>query len=111
MARNHLSNTPEKEYHELVAELKALKDTIKDLSDKIDRISISTDAGREKTQETKKEGTFRIGEAVKLITTAKHGKKGEIGKVVHVGKTFVTIRLQSGRTTTRKPENLRHHET
>ena len=114
MARTNHKSSSEKEYHELAAELKALKDVIKDLSDKIDRLSIITDAGRKETQiskETKEEGHFRVGDEVKLKTKAKYGKRGDIGKVEHIGKAFVTVRLQSGKTTTRKPENLCHHET
>ena len=110
MARNNFNSSSEKEHYELAVELKALKDVIKDLSDKIDRISISTDAGRKETQESKEEGVFRIGETVKLKTKAKYGKRGDIGKVEHIGRVFITIRLQSGKTTTRKPENLRHHQ-
>ncbi len=115
MARTHLNfnSSLEKEHHELVAELKALKDVIKDLSDKIDRISISTDAGRKETQvseEIKEKGHFRVGDEVKLKTKAKYGKRGDIAKVEHIGKAFITVRLQSGKTTTRKPENLCHHE-
>ena len=113
MARIHFNfnSTSEREYYELAAELKALQNVIKDLSDKIDRLSISTDAGRKETHRAKEEGNFRVSDAVKLKTKAKYGKRGDIGKVEHIGKAFVTIRLQSGKTTTRKPENLCYHET
>lgn len=110
MARINFKSSSEKEYHELTAELKGLKDTIKELSDKIDRLTINnTREHKDTSQEREKEeGVFRIGDEVKLKTKAKYGRKGDIGRVEHVGKVFVTIRLESGKTTTRQPQNLTH---
>lgn len=54
MAKTHFNSSSEKEHQELAAELKALKDVITDLSDKIDRLSISTDAGKEKPRGQKR---------------------------------------------------------
>ena len=110
MARINFKSSSEKEYHQLSAELKELKDTIKELSDKIDRLTINNTRERKDTSQerVKEEGVFRIGDEVKLKTKAKYGRKGDIGRVEHVGKVFVTIRLESGKTTTRQPQNLTH---
>lgn len=111
MARIHYNSSSEKEHQELVAELKALKDTVRELSDKIDKLNISTSTGRKEAQQkrVKEEGIFRIGDTVELKTKSKYRKKGSIGKVEYIGKVFNTLRLQSRKTTNRKPQNLSHY--
>ena len=112
MARINFRSSTEKEHHELVLELKALKDTVRELTEKLDKLSVNSTTGHKNTSQEreKEEGIFKIGDEVKLKIKAKYGRKGDIGRVEHVGKVFLTIRLDSGKTTTRQPQNLSHHK-
>jgi len=112
MTRNK-SEASGSDLQQISEEIKALTELVRELSEKLDSLQVTDTADNEKetskeTTKEKKEGIFAAGDSVYLKSKSKYGKKGDRGRVEHIGKVFITVRLESGKTTTRQPQNLGH---
>ena len=105
-----ITSSSAKEHQQLLEEIRELKNLVQDLSEKLEKLQVSTSEKEASTdpQGEKKEGIFGVGDRIYLKSKSKHGKKGDKGHVEHTGKVFITVRLESGKTTTRQPQNLGH---
>ena len=74
MARIDFRSSTEKEHHELVLELKALKDTVRELSENIDKLSINSTTGHKNTSQEREK---RRGN----LQNRRRGKAQNKGKV------------------------------
>lgn len=92
---------------DLLEEIRQLKATVESLSKQISNLKLEKDS-RVKEKLPSNEKKLVVGARVRVLTKAKYGKSGDFAVVTHIGKAFVSIRLESsGRTTTRLPENLK----
>lgn len=91
---------------ELLEEIKTLKSTVDSLTRQLNQLNLRQQ--REQQEENTSTGELQVGQTVELLTKAKHGKSGDKAIVLHIGKTFVTVKLiATGGTTTRLPRNLK----
>ena len=91
---------------DLLEEIKLLKATVESLSKQLSNLKLEKE-GKDKEKLPSNEKKLVVGARVKVLTKAKYGKHGDFAIVTHIGKVFVSIKLESsGRTTTRLPENL-----
>ena len=115
MTRNKSENTSGTGLQQISEEIRALTEVVQQLADQLHELQLTAVADKEKETssrvEKKEEGIFKAGDPVILKSKSKYGKRGDKGQVVHIGKVFITVRLKTGRTTTRQPQNLEHdHE-
>ena len=93
---------------ELLEEIRSLKATVESLSDQLSNLKLEKERKGKKGLPDNLEKRLVVGARVKVLTKAKYGKHGDLAIVTHIGKVFVSIKLEiSGRTTTRLPENLK----
>jgi hypothetical protein len=92
---------------DLLEEIRLLKATVESLSKQLSDLKLGKDSKiKEKLPNNEKK--LVVGARVRVLTKAKYGKSGDFAVVTHIGKVFVSIKLESGgRTTTRLPENLK----
>ena len=94
--------------NDLLEEIKSLKATVEALLNQLRDIKLGNQSDSKEKKGTSSEKGLVVGQLVKVLTKAKYGKHGDLARVTHIGKVFVSIKLEtSGRTTTRLPENLR----
>lgn len=93
---------------DLLEEIKSLKATVESLSNQLKNLKLEKESKDKERFPSNSEKRLVVGARVKVLTKAKYGKYGDIATVTHIGKVFVSIKLEtSGRTTTRLPENLK----
>jgi len=91
---------------ELLEEIKTLQSTVNRLTRQLDQLNLRQRQGHQ--EESISTDELQVGQTVELLTKAKRGKSGDKATVLHIGKTFVTIKLiTTGGTTTRPPRNLK----
>ena len=117
--------TPSPSKQELVREIRELKALVRDLSAKVEELSVQGGSNnqllklgkgpKEKyarlTLANEKESTDLtiIGARVELPTSAKYGKRGNRGTVYDFDDHYVYVALENQKCTTkREPQNLRY---
>ena len=91
---------------ELLEEIKTLQSTVNRLTRQLDQLNLRQRQGQQ--EESISTDELQVGQTVDLLTKAKHGKSGDKATVLHIGETFVTVKLiTTGGTTTRPPRNLK----
>ena len=91
---------------ELLEEIKTLQSTVDSLTRQLNQLNLRQ--RREQQEESTSTDELQVGQTVELLTKAKHGKSGDKAIVLHIGNTFVTVKLiATGETTTRLPRNLK----
>ena len=105
-----ITSSSAKEHQQLLEEIRELTSLVQDLSEKLEKLQVSTSEKEASTdpQGEKKEGIFGVGDRIYLKSKSKYGMKGDKGQVEYIGKVFITVRLESGKITTRQPQNLGH---
>ena len=91
---------------ELLEEIKTLQSTVDILTRQLNQLNLRQ--RREQQEENTSTDELQVGQTVELLTKAKHDKSGNKATALHIGKTFVTVKLiETGGTTTRLPRNLK----
>ena len=91
---------------ELLEEINTLKSTVDSLTRQLDQLNLQRRQVQQ--EESTSPDELQLGRTVELLTKAKYGKSGNKATVLHIGKTFVTVKLiATGGTTTRLPRNLK----
>lgn len=93
---------------ELLEEIRSLKATVESLLDQLNNLKLEKQRESKSGPTGKSEKRLEVGARVRVLTKTKYRKHGDLAVVTHIGKVFVSIKLEiSGRTTTRLPENLK----
>lgn len=93
---------------DLLEEIRLLKATVESLSKQLSDLKLEKESENKEKLPSNLEKKLVVGARVRVLTKTKYGKYGDFAIVTHIGKVFVSIKLESsGRTTTRLPENLK----